>query len=206
MKKTIYFMRHSEVQKGINQEFNNDILQVINEKSILSSHGEKLACEVSKLDLFKDIELVVSSSYVRAMATAKYFVNENNEFAVVDYFNERKHGVDSWDELPEGFEKKQFSDFNFKVKNGECLNEVKIRMLNGLELLLNHCDCEKILVVSHATCITAMLSTWCDIKYGESIKFRDKIIMDHGWNYLECFKLEFEDNELVNIDNLNFSN
>lgn len=206
MKKTIYFMRHSEVQKGIDQEFNNDSLQIINEKSILSSNGERLAEDFSKLDEFNDIELIVSSSYVRAMATAKYFVNENNEFAVVDYFNERRHGVDSWEELPEGFEEKQFNDFNFKVKNGECLNEVKIRMLNGLELLLNHCDCEKILVVSHATCITAMLSTWCDIKYGENIKFKDKIIMDHGWNYLECFKLEFDNNEVVNIENLNFSN
>lgn len=206
MKKIIYFMRHSEVQKGIDQEFNNDCLQVINEKSILSSNGEKLAEKVSKLDEFNDIELVVSSSYVRAMSTAKYFVNENNELAVVDYFNERRHGIDSWDELPEGFEEKQFNDFNFKVKNGECLNEVKIRMLNGLELLLNHCNCEKILVVSHATCITAMLSTWCEVKYGGNIKFKDDIIMNHSWNYLECFKLEFDDNELVNITNLNYLN
>ena len=205
MKKTIYFMRHSEVQKGMNQEFNNDKLQIINEKSILSCNGEKLADKLSKLDVFKGIELVVSSSYVRAMSTAKYFVNENNEFAVVDYFNERKHGVDSWDELPDGFEEKQFNDFNFKVKNGECLNEVRERMLNGLNLLLNHCDCEKILVVSHATCITAMLTTWCDIKYGESIKFKDKIIMNSSWKYLDCFKLEFDDNELVDITNLNYS-
>ena len=204
MKKTIYFMRHSEVQKGIDHEFNNDSLQVINEKSILSCNGEKMAEKLSKLDELTDFDLVVSSSYVRAMATAKYFSN-NNEFAVVDYFNERKHGVDSWDELPDGFEEKQFNDFNFKVKNGECLNEVRERMLNGLNLLLNHCDCEKILVVSHATCITAMLTTWCDIKYGESIKFKDKFIMNSGWNYLDCFKLEFDENELVDITNLNYS-
>ena len=35
MKKTIYFIRHSEVLKGINNEFNNDSLQLNNEKSIL---------------------------------------------------------------------------------------------------------------------------------------------------------------------------
>ena len=198
MKKTIYFMRHSEVQKGINHEFNNDSLQVVNEKSILSINGERLASEVAKLEEFNDIQLVVSSSYVRAMSTAKYFVNGNN-FSVIDYFNERKHGVDSWNELAEGFEEKQFNDFNFKVKNGECLNEVRERMLDGLHLLLNLCDFEKILVVSHATCITAMLSTWCDIKYGEYIKFNDKVIMDFNWKNLDCFKLEFDDNELVDI-------
>ena len=164
MKKIIYFMRHSEVLKGINHEFNNDDLQVTNEKSILSSNGERLAYELSKHNEFSDLDLVVSSNYVRAMSTAKYFVNENSEFAVVDLFNERRHGVNSWDELPEDFERKQFEDFNFKTMNGESLNDVLIRMLNGLDLLLNHTSAEKILVVSHATCITAMLSTWCSVK------------------------------------------
>lgn len=205
MKKIIYFMRHSEIQKGIDHEFNNNTLQVINEKSILSSNGEKLAEEMAKLDEFNDIQLVVSSNYVRAMSTAKYFVNDNNNLVVVDYFNERKHGVNSWDELPDGFEEKQFNDFNFKMPDGESLNEVRTRMLSGLELLLNYCEADNILVVSHATCISAMLSTWCNIKNGE-IKFKDKVILDHKWNYLECFKLEFLDNELVDIENLKISN
>ena len=204
MKKIIYFMRHSEVLKGINHEFNNDDLQVTNEKSILSSNGERLAYELSKHNEFSDLDLVVSSNYVRAMSTAKYFVNENSEFAVVDLFNERRHGVNFWDELPEDFERKQFEDFNFKTMNGESLNDVLIRMLNGLDLLLNHTSAEKILVVSHATCITAMLSTWCSVKYGENIKFKDKIIKDNHWNYLDSFKLEFENDELVNIENLKF--
>lgn len=203
MKKIIYFMRHSEVLKGINHEFNNDSLQVTNEKSILSSKGEKLAEEISLNKEFSDLDFVVSSNYVRAMATAKYFVKEGMEFAVVDLFNERRHGVNSWDELPDNFEEKQFNDFDFKVNNGESLNEVKKRMLDGINLLLNHCSAEKILVVSHATCITALLSTWCDIKYGEVYKFQDKIIMDHNWNYLECFKLVFENDELIDISNLN---
>ena len=203
MKKTIYFMRHSEVLKGIDHEFNNDSIQLTNEKSILSVNGERMAEEKSKLDEFKNLDLVVSSNYVRAMSTAKYFVNENNDYAVVDYFNERRHGVNSWGELPEGFEEKQFSDFNFKVGNGESLNEVRERMLTGLDLLLHHTSCENILVVSHATCIAAMLSTWCSINYGENYKFNDKIILENHWNYLECFKLEFENDELIDISNLN---
>ena len=203
MKKTIYFMRHSEVLKGIDREFDSNSIQLTNEKSILSVNGERLAEEKAKSDEFKNVQLVVSSNYVRAMSTAKYFVNDNNVFAVVDYFNERRHGVNSWDELPEGFESKQFNDFNFKLGDGECLNEVRERMLTGLDLLLHHTDCENILVVSHATCITAMLSTWCNITYGESIKFNDKIIMENHWNYLDSFKLEFENDELINISYLN---
>jgi broad specificity phosphatase PhoE len=87
---TIYFMRHSEVLKGINHEFNNDDLFLTNQKSILSINGEKMAREAAKLECFSDLDLVVSSNYVRAMATAKYFVKEKTEFAVVDLFNERK--------------------------------------------------------------------------------------------------------------------
>lgn len=204
MKKTIYFIRHSEVLKGINNEFNSDSLQEANEKSILSSNGEKLAEEVSKLDEFSNIDLVISSNYVRAMATAKYFVEKNNcNFIVTELFSERKHGVSSWDELPENFEERQFSNFDFKVGNGESLNEVKMRMLKGLEFVLEKCEGERIVVVSHATCMASMLSTWCDVSYGEAYKFRDKVILDHNWKYLESFKIEFEDNNIVNISNLN---
>ena len=61
MKKTIYFMRHSEVLKGIDHEFNNDSIQLTNEKSVLSVNGERLAEEKSKLDEFNFS--ILSSSF-----------------------------------------------------------------------------------------------------------------------------------------------
>lgn len=207
MKRVIYFVRHSEVLKGINNSFSSDSLQIQNEKNILSSNGEKLAEKVSSLDEFKDIDVVISSNYVRAVSTAKYFSEKNNcKLVVMDEFSERKHGVSSWDELPDEFEEKQFNDFNFKVGNGESLNEVKLRMTKGLKRLLEETDFKRIIVVSHATAIASLLSNWCSVKYGEEYKFRDKVILDHNWKYLESFKLEFEDKELVNISNLNISN
>ena len=91
MKKIIYFMRHSEVLKGINHEFNNDDLQVTNEKSILSSNGERLAYELSKHNEFSDLDLVVSSNYVRAVATSKYIAAKNNlEINIDERLGERK--------------------------------------------------------------------------------------------------------------------
>lgn len=205
MKKVIYFMRHSIPLKGINHDFNRDSLLETNMKSILSIEGENFASNISKLEVFSNLDLVVSSNYVRAMSTAKYFVKENIPFIVCDLFGERVHGINNWSELPEDFERKQFEDFNYKVDNGESLNEVKDRMLKGLDLLLKE-DFNNILVVGHGTAIASLLSNWCEINYGEEYyKFKDKIIMDHRWNYMECFKLEFEDNELVNIENLNFN-
>ena len=202
MRKIVYFIRHSEVLKGIDNSFNNDSLQINNEKSILSISGEKLAKEFSLLEEFNNVDLVVSSNYVRAISTAKYFVERNKcRFLVTNLFGERKHGVSSWDELPRDFEERQFNDFTFKVGSGESLVEVRDRMLKGLNMILES-DFSKIVVISHATSIASMLSTWCSIKYGGEYKFNDKFFFDHEWNYLECFKLEFFDNELVDISNL----
>lgn len=204
MKKTVYFMRHSKVLKNIEKVFNDDSLQVTNEKSILSIEGEKMAREVSSLDEFKNIDLVISSNYVRTMSTAKYFADKNNcKLLVSGLFGERKHGINSWDELPLGFEEKQFSDFNFKVGDGESLNEVRERMLKGLNLVLEKCDGERILVVTHATCLAAMLSKWCSVSYGEPYKFKDVEFFDGNWDYLETFKVEFNDNVLISIENVN---
>ena len=183
MKKIIYFMRHSEVYKGINHNYNSDSLLENNMKSILSINGENMASQVSKHDLFYNLDLVVSSNYVRAMATAKYFVKDGINFVVSDLFGERKHGINSWDELPEDFERKQFEDFNFKVGTGESLNEVKERMLKGLDLLLEQ-DFNNILVVSHGTAIASLLSNWCSINYGGEYKFNDKVFFNRRWNYL----------------------
>ncbi|MBO5121372.1 MAG: histidine phosphatase family protein [Bacilli bacterium] len=204
MKKIIYLMRHSEVYKGINHNYNSDNLLETNMKSILSINGERMASDISKLDEFSNLDLVVSSNYVRAMSTAKYFVKDGISFVVSDLFGERKHGINSWDELPEDFERKQFEDFNFKVGFGECLNEVKGRMLKGLDLLLKE-DFNNILVVGHGTAIASLLSNWCEINYGGEYKFKGNVFFNRRWNYMECFKLEFEDNELVNIENLNFN-
>ena len=203
MRKIIYFMRHSEVYKGINHNYNSDSLLETNMKSILSVNGENMANYVSKNSEFNNLELVVSSNYVRAMSTAKYFVKDEINFVVSDLFGERRHGIKSWDELPEDFERKQFEDFNFKVGDGECLNEVKDRMLKGLDLILEQ-DFNNVLVVGHGTAIASLLSNWCEINYGGEYIFNGKVFFNRSWNYMECFKLEFEDKRLVNVENLNF--
>ena len=84
----IYLIRHSEQLRLKNNE---DESQIANEKIILSVDGEKKAEEISKLDELKNIDVLYSSSYVRAIATAKYIALENNIEIIIDKnFNERK--------------------------------------------------------------------------------------------------------------------
>ena len=191
---TIYFMRHS---KPIKFE-TSDSLQMQNEKSILTVEGEKLAESLSKLDELKNFDKVITSNYVRAMSTAKYF---SDSLIVDEAFGERKFGVENFSELPDQFEVKQFSDYDFKMPNGESLNEVLKREETALNGILDKYKDKKILIVGHATAMETLFSKWCDITL-ESYKFKGKEFFDGTWNYCETFKLEFDDNKnLISIEN-----
>ena len=200
--KTIYFMRHSEVLK-LEHIMNNDSLQVQNEKWSLTINGEKIASEKSKISELQDFDYVISSNYVRAISTAKYFTKE--KIFIDERFGERKFGINSWDELPENFGEKQFEDFDYKMKDGESLNEVIKRELEALKYILNNYkefNCSKVLVVGHSTALASLFSVWCNITK-EGYFFKIKLFFDGKWNYCETFKLIFDDNdELISIENI----
>ena len=123
---TVYLLRHSEPLKVNNIE-NSDSLQLQNEKWGLTINGENIAKEKSKNSELQDFDIVFSSNYVRAIATAKYFTND--KINVVESFGERKFGIDNWNELPDDFSKKQYEDFDYKFSNGESLNMVINRVV-----------------------------------------------------------------------------
>lgn len=197
--KEIYLIRHSEVLKPVSIN-NNDSLQIQNEKWGLTIHGEELAKEKSKQKEFNNFDVVISSNYVRAISTAKYFTKD--KVLVDKNFNERKFGIDNWEEKPLDFEKKQWSDFNYKLKNGESLNEVIDRQYNSLINILNTYANKKILIVGHSTAFAALFSKWCEIDYTE-YKFKGETFFNEKWEYCQAFKLIFDDdNNLIDIKNL----
>ena len=136
--KTIYFIRHSKTL-SVDNKFNEDSIQEENEKRILSTEGEKIAKEKFKNIEFDDIEEIYSSNYVRAMQTAKILAEKNNlTINVVSNFSERKIGITSWDDYPKDFEIHQFIDNNYKLPNGESLNEVRKRELEAFNYNLDN--------------------------------------------------------------------
>ncbi|NMA51301.1 MAG: histidine phosphatase family protein [Mollicutes bacterium] len=194
---TIYFMRHSEPLKYINLD-NKESLQIQNEKWPLTTHGENLASKKALQDELLNFDVVYSSNYIRAISTAKYFTN--NTINVNAAFGERKFGINDWSELPKEFEKKQIENFNYKLKNGESLNEVKLRQIKLLEDILNKHRGKKILIVGHATAFIALFSNWCNIYLYEH---NSQVFFDGKWDYCETFKLIFnKDNDLISIENI----
>ncbi len=199
----IYLMRHS--RGNFDRTFINtdEPFQLENEKYILSVEGERKAKKYSKLEELKDISFVVSSNYVRSMATAKYIAHFNNiPLYVDDDFNERKFGVDDIKKIPQNFFVRQMEDENYKLENGESRNEVKKRMLKGLVKVMKKNLNKKAVIVSHASSIAFLLTKWCSVEMINSkyvIKFKGKEIIN-GFDSPELLKLEFDDkHKLKNI-------
>ena len=85
----VYLIRHSEQLRIENNADENS--QIANEKIVLSVEGEKKAEEISKLDELKNLNDIWSSSYARAIGTAKYIAKENNiGIKLNNGLNERK--------------------------------------------------------------------------------------------------------------------
>lgn len=205
----VYLMRHSKPFRKLLGEYNaNEIEQIRNEKNPLSCEGEELAKEMSKYSELQSINILYSSHYVRAMSTAKY-ISENNNIPlnVDERLGERKFGVKDMSDLPSNYFEEQFRNWDYKIGNGESINETSERMTNVLsEILANNND-KKICIVSHGTAISSMLVKWCDVRLNEDTKlieiyFKNNLIFDGNWACPELFKLVFDNNNLIEIQNI----
>lgn len=204
---TLYLIRHSMGFQPLEGEMKtNDSIQIRNEKSPLTIDGERLAEKIASNDEFKNLDVVWSSHYVRAMSTAKYFaINNNLKVNVDDRLGERIQGINSWDELPEGFGPRQFVDETYKFGFGENQLEVRKRMEEVIFEILNANKGKRICVVGHATATAFFLKRWCDINCKAPCSFNGKVFFSGIWNFCESFKLIFDDdNNLVSIENLKF--
>ena len=78
MKTTIYLIRHSEQYRDY--EYKDEIYneREKNKKIILSVEGEEKAKVFSQKKQLKNIDVLYSSDFVRAIATAKYIAKKNN--------------------------------------------------------------------------------------------------------------------------------
>ena len=157
MKDTIiYLIRHAETidENGIRNT--NEDSQLINEKEILSVEGEEQSKKLSENDELKNIDVIWSSSYTRAKATAKYIAKRNNLPINLDSnLSERKLG--NLKELGEFMKDKktrdpsqeQLLDQQFKTSDGESAIDTKQRMTKFFDNILKEYNEKRIAVVSH---------------------------------------------------------
>ena len=157
MKDTIIFLiRHAETVQENGIRNTNEESQIINEKEILSVHGEEQSKRLSENTELNNIDVIWSSSYTRAKATAKYIANNNNLPINLDSnLNERKLG--NLKELGEFMKDKktrdpsqeQLLDRKFKTTDGESAEDTKKRMNEFFDRILKEYEGKKIAIVSH---------------------------------------------------------
>lgn len=203
MQKTIvYLIRHSEQLKinGIKNIEEDD--QINNEKIILSVEGENKARELSKREELNNIDVIWSSNYVRAIATAKYIAYRNNlEVNIDSEFNERKLGnLETLKKLGENkkhsFTEEQLLDENLKNIDGENRIEVNKRMNNSLNKILEENKGKNIAIVSHGAAIKFLLMNWCKLNNELKLTYKNSII---DLKSPSLIKLEFNG---TNLDDL----
>lgn len=202
--RVIYLIRHSEGLKNKNDILNTDSLQLMNEKNPLSVNGEERAKKMADIEELENIDVVISSNYVRAIATAKYIASKNNiSLNIVESFGERKFGINSWDELPDNFEKRQINEMDLKTGDGESRREVAERMNYSLNKVLEECYQDRIAIVSHATAITFLLMKLGEYK-DEGLYFKNNLVIskDFSWGAPDIFKLTFNNKELIDITHI----
>ena len=89
----IYLIRHAKTvdENGIRNTSEDS--QMINEKEILSVQGEEQSKRLSENVELNNIDVIWSSSYTRAKATAKYIANNKNlPINLASNLNKRKIG------------------------------------------------------------------------------------------------------------------
>lgn len=208
METVVYLISHSEATPKNNLKVisMHDNKQLINEKTFLSVSGEKRAEELSKLDELKNIDAVYSSSYVRALETAKYIALENNTIINIDdRLNERKIG-DIGDMEWREFNRLQTKDFDFKLSGGESLDQTKKRMVQAMKNILMFETGNRVAIISHSTALTCLLSAWCELgrNYNDEIilSYGDETIVDGSFTAPMVFKVCFDGMNVLSVEYL----
>jgi 2,3-bisphosphoglycerate-dependent phosphoglycerate mutase len=151
----IYFVRHAE------PDFSNhdDLTRPLTEK------GKRDVELVNQFLEDKQIDIVLSSPFIRAIDTVKVFSDIiNKEVQIIDGFRERK--VDHcWIENFNEFSMMQWEDFEYKLKDGESLREVQNRNITSLKKVLADYQNKNIVIGSHGTALSTIINYY-DPTYG----------------------------------------
>ena len=144
----VYFVRHAEPDYNIHDDYFRP----------LTDKGLKDRIKVTNFLIDKNIDVILSSPYIRAVETVKDFAkNSGLTIETVEDFKERK--IDSvWIDDFNSFSKRQWSDFNYKLTDGESLKEVQKRNIKALEEVLEKYKGKNIVIGSHGTALSTIIN------------------------------------------------
>lgn len=179
----IYFVRHAKPDFSVH----DDLTRPLTDKGIIDS---KNICEFLKE---KSINKIYSSPYKRAIDTLKELAqNLNIKIEVVDDFRERKIS-NIWIEDFNKFSKSQWENFEYKLNDGESLNEVQSRNINALHKILNENSNQNIVIGTHGTALSTIINY-----YDKTFDYLSFTKIKDVMPFIVC--MEFEKTNVLNID------
>lgn len=177
-------------------------LEVVRMVRPLSILGEDNAKKISNYSFLNNIERIYSSFHSSSLCTAKR-ISEKLELNIImnDKFNDCKVGIlgNKNMKMVKGL---QDHDFNYKLPNGESLNDVGNRLNNELNsIILNN---ENTVVFTHKRAILGYLLKYTKVGYNLDdnliLEYKGKQVYDDSDNEFDIYELDFENNNLVDIN------
>jgi len=196
----LYLISNNSLLDGLSYD-NKDDLENIRKIRTLSVNGEENAKRISENSLFENIEKIYSSYYSSSLSSAKYLADKLNlNINLNELFNDCKVGYlgSKNMKMVKGL---QDHDFNYKLTNGESLNEVGNRLENGINKIINN---EDIVIFTHKRAILGYLLKFSSVGYNLDdsliLEFNGKQIYDDSDTEFDIYELIIENNRLVDIN------
>lgn len=202
----IYLIRHAETVQEKGSRNTNENFQMINEKEILSVQGEKQAEKLSENIELQNIDVIWSSDYTRAKATAKYIANKNNlQYNLDKRLCERKLG--NIEDLAKFMNDKETRDPSreqlvfpeFKTRDGESANDTNKRMNKFIDEILEKHKGKRIAVISHGGAIKFYLLSYCKVNERLNLEYKGKELFITSPCLL---KMTFKENKLISLEQI----
>jgi 2,3-bisphosphoglycerate-dependent phosphoglycerate mutase len=187
MKTYIYFVRHAKSPFSLDNERDR----------VLSEQGKLDSNRVAELLKMEGIDIIVSSSFARAIDTVKPLADLLNiEIIQYDELVERpiasmKHEIDEI-ELLKGIEK-SFIDHDYCLPEGETTRQAQDRAIPLIKQLLAEFKGKKIAIGTHGNIMTIIMN-YFDKSYG--FDFWEQTSKP------DVYKLEFVETELRQVKRL----
>lgn len=145
---TLYFVRHAQP----NYENHDDLTRE------LSPKGLQDRCLVHNLLADVPVDAVLSSPFMRAVDTVAPLAESRGlPIRTVDDLRERR--VDScWIEDFNAFAKAQWTDFDYRLSDGESLRQVQERCVAALEDILREYAGQTVVIGSHGTALSCIIN------------------------------------------------
>jgi len=188
---TVYFIRHAEADNTVRDGRNRP----------LTEKGMVDRALVTGFLQDKNIDVVLSSPFKRAVDTVADFANKNGyEIETKEDFRERKsdsdwaRGTDFWP-----FIERQWADFSYSLSDGECLAVVQDRNIAALNDVLVRYKNKNIVIGTHGTALSTIIKYY-DKTYG----FKDFMEMVNILPWV--VRMDFNDDGCVGMEKTDLFN